>query len=44
VNRLAAGLSPADLDMPARVLGEFRTRLEAARGKQQDQERDDHEW
>jgi DNA-binding MarR family transcriptional regulator len=43
VNRLAAGRTRAELDTAARVLGELCTRLEAARGRQQDQEGDDHE-
>ena len=43
VNRLAAGLTRAELDTAARVLGELCARLEGARGQPQDQEGDDHE-
>jgi DNA-binding MarR family transcriptional regulator len=43
VSQLAAGLTSAELDTAARVLGELCTRLEAARAYPHDQEGDDDE-
>ena len=43
VNRLAAGLTRADLDTTARVLAELCTRLEADPAQPHDQEGNDHE-
>jgi DNA-binding MarR family transcriptional regulator len=43
VNRLAAGLSGAELDTTCRVLGELGARLEAARSQPPRDEGEDHE-
>jgi DNA-binding MarR family transcriptional regulator len=43
VSQLAAGLTSAELDTTARVLGELCARLEAARAQPHDQEGDDDE-